>query len=67
MNLIENYGIIKNSKWLESEFEFYFNKNHNELKQNYFYDDKNHFDNLLITHTDSGISLKMMQINILTP
>lgn len=58
MNLIENYGIIKNSKWLESEFEFYFNKNHNELKQNYFYDDKNHFDNLLITHTDSGISLK---------
>ncbi|WP_047396387.1 hypothetical protein [Cetobacterium sp. ZOR0034] len=58
MNLIENYTVIKNSKWIESEFEFYFNETHNELKQTYFYDDKNHFDNLLITHTDSGVDLK---------
>lgn len=58
MNLIENYTVIKNSKWMESEFEFYFNESHNELKQTYFYDDKNHFDNLLITHTDSGVDLK---------
>lgn len=58
MNLIENYNIIKNSKWIESEVEFYFNENHNALKQSYFYDDKNHFDNLLITHTDSGVDLK---------
>lgn len=57
MNLIENYKVIKNSKWIESEFEFYFNESHNNLKQSYFYDDKNHFDNLLITHTDSGIDL----------
>ena len=58
MNLIESYTVIKNSKWMESEFEFYFNESHNELKQTYFYDDKNHFDNLLITHTDSGVDLK---------
>lgn len=58
MNLIESYKVIKNSKWMESEFEFYFNESHNELKQTYFYDDKNHFDNLLITHTDSGVDLK---------
>lgn len=57
MNLIADYTIIKNSKWIESEFEFYFNESHNELKQSYFYDDKNHFDNLLITHTDSGVDL----------
>lgn len=57
MNLIEDYNIIKNSKWIESEFEFFFNESHNALKQSYFYDDKNHFDNLLITHTDSGIDL----------
>ena len=57
MNLIADYAIIKNSKWIESEFEFYFNESHNELKQSYFYDDKNHFDNLLITHTDSGVDL----------
>lgn len=57
MNLIADYTVIKNSKWIESEFEFYFNESHNELKQSYFYDDKNHFDNLLITHTDSGIDL----------
>ncbi|MBC2850241.1 hypothetical protein H5J22_02130 [Cetobacterium sp. 8H] len=57
MNLITNYKIIKNSKWIESEFEFYFNESHNALKQTYFYDDKNHFDNLLITHTDSGVDL----------
>lgn len=57
MNLIENYNVIKNSKWIESEFEFFFNESHNNLKQTYFYDDKNHFDNLLITHTDSGIDL----------
>ncbi|MGL4988474.1 MAG: hypothetical protein ACRC5F_04410, partial [Cetobacterium sp.] len=58
MNLIQNYAVIKNSKWVESEFEFYFNETHNELKQTYFFDDKNHFDNLLITHTDSGVDLK---------
>ena len=57
MNLIADYSVIKNSKWIESEFEFYFNESHNELKQSYFYDDKNHFDNLLITHTDSGVDL----------
>ncbi|MDX8337328.1 MULTISPECIES: hypothetical protein [Cetobacterium] len=57
MKLIEDYSVIKNSKWVESEFEFYFNESHNELKQSYFYDDKNHFDNLLITHTDSGVDL----------
>ncbi|WP_297598383.1 hypothetical protein [uncultured Cetobacterium sp.] len=57
MNLITDYKIIKNSKWIESEFEFYFNESHNALKQTYFYDDKNHFDNLLITHTDSGVDL----------
>lgn len=57
MNLIADYTVIKNSKWIESEFEFYFNESHNELKQSYFYDDKNHFDNLLITHTDSGVDL----------
>ncbi|MGL5355924.1 MAG: hypothetical protein ACRDAQ_05165 [Cetobacterium sp.] len=57
MNLIENYSLIKNSKWMESEFEFFFNETHNELKQTYFFDDKNHFDNLLITHTDSGVDL----------
>lgn len=57
MNLIEDYKVIKNSKWIESEFEFYFNESHNNLKQSYFYDDKNHFDNLLITHTDSGVDL----------
>lgn len=57
MNLIADYTVIKNSKWMESEFEFYFNESHNELKQSYFYDDKNHFDNLLITHTDSGVDL----------
>ncbi|MGL4904877.1 MAG: replication initiator protein A, partial [Cetobacterium sp.] len=55
MNLIQDYAVIKNSKWVESEFEFYFNETHNELKQTYFFDDKNHFDNLLITHTDSGV------------
>ncbi|MEG0584698.1 MAG: replication initiator protein A, partial [Cetobacterium sp.] len=54
MDLIADYNIIKNSKWIESEVEFYFNETHNTLKQSYFYDDKNHFDNLLITHTDSG-------------
>ncbi|MGL4867938.1 MAG: replication initiator protein A, partial [Cetobacterium sp.] len=58
MNLIQDYAVIKNSKWVESEFEFYFNETHNELKQTYFFDDKNHFDNLLITHTDSGVDLK---------
>lgn len=58
MDLIENFKIIKNSKWMESEVEFYFNDTHNALKQSYFYDDKNHFDNLLITHTDSGVDLK---------
>ncbi|MGL5988165.1 hypothetical protein [Cetobacterium sp.] len=57
MNLIEDYTLIKNSKWMESEFEFFFNETHNELKQTYFFDDKNHFDNLLITHTDSGVDL----------
>ncbi|SJZ55743.1 hypothetical protein SAMN02745174_00915 [Cetobacterium ceti] len=54
MDLIDHYNIIKNSKWLESEIEFFFDQKHNNLKQSYFYDDKNHFDNLLITHTDSG-------------
>lgn len=55
MDLIDDYKIIKNSKWIESEIEFFFSEKHNNLKQTYFYDDKNHFDNLLITHTDSGI------------
>lgn len=54
MDLIEDYNIIKNSKWIESEVEFFFAERHNTLKQSYFYDDKNHFDNLLITHTDTG-------------
>ncbi|MGL4947141.1 MAG: hypothetical protein ACRC4X_05700, partial [Cetobacterium sp.] len=58
MNLIQDYAVIKNSKWVESEFEFHFNETHNEVKQTYFFDDKNHFDNLLITHTDSGVDLK---------
>ncbi|WP_426710916.1 replication initiator protein A [Cetobacterium sp. SF1] len=57
MDLIEHYKIIKNSKWIESEIEFYFDKRHNNLKQSYFFDDKNHFDNLLITHTDGGAQL----------
>ncbi|MBC2856922.1 hypothetical protein H3N56_10805 [Cetobacterium sp. 2A] len=54
MDLIGDYRVLKNGKLIQSEFEFFFEERHNSLKQNYFFDDKNHFDNLIITHTDAG-------------
>ena len=52
MDLITDYKVIKQGKLVRTEIEFFFEEKHNLVKQNFFYDDKNYFDNLLITHTE---------------
>lgn len=54
MDLISDYNVIKQGKLVQTEIEFFFEEKHNAIKQSFFYDDKNHFDNLLITYTDKG-------------
>lgn len=54
MDLITDYNVIKQGKLVRTEIEFFFEEKHNAIKQNFFYDDKNYFDNLLITHTERG-------------
>ncbi len=54
MDLISDYNIIKQGKLIQTEIEFFFEEKHNAIKQSFFYDDKNHFDNLLITYTEKG-------------
>lgn len=54
MDLISDYKVIKQGKLIQTEIEFFFEEKHNAIKQSFFYDDKNHFDNLLITYTDKG-------------
>lgn len=54
MDLISDFNVIKQGKLIQTEIEFFFEEKHNMIKQNFFYDDKNHFDNLLITYTDRG-------------
>lgn len=52
MDLITDFNVIKQGKLIQTEIEFFFEEKHNAIKQSFFYDDKNHFDNLLITYTD---------------
>lgn len=54
MDLISDYNVIKQGKLIQTEIEFFFEEKHNAIKQSFFYDDKNHFDNLLITYTEKG-------------
>lgn len=54
MDLISDFNVIKQGKLVQTEIEFFFEEKHNAIKQSFFYDDKNHFDNLLITYTDKG-------------
>ncbi|WP_426711428.1 hypothetical protein [Cetobacterium sp. SF1] len=62
MDLIGGFKKINQGKLIHTEFEFFFEERHNMLKQNYFYDDKNHFDNLMITHTDASYSIDSCSI-----
>lgn len=62
MDLIGDFKILKDGKLIQTEFQFFFDERHNNLKQNYFFDDKNHFDNLMITHTDDGGIIESQQI-----
>lgn len=64
MDLIGDYKKIIQGKLINTEFEFYFEERHNSVKQNYFYDDKNHFDNLMITHTDESYAMDSTPIKI---
>ncbi|MGL5050097.1 MAG: replication initiator protein A [Fusobacteriaceae bacterium] len=45
--LLENYVVIKKGSWKDAEIEFYFSEEHNQIKQLQFFDDKNHFNNIL--------------------
>ena len=54
MDLISEFNVIKQGKLIQTEIEFFFEEKHNAIKQSFFYDDKNHFDNLLITYTEKG-------------
>lgn len=54
MDLITDFKVIKQGKLVQTEIEFFFEEKHNTLKQNFFFEDKNHFDNLVITYTDKG-------------
>lgn len=54
MDLITDFKVIKQGKLIQTEIEFFFEEKHNTLKQNFFFEDKNHFDNLVITYTDKG-------------
>lgn len=54
MDLISDFNVIRQGKLIQTEIEFFFEEKHNAVKQSFFYDDKNHFDNLLITYTDRG-------------
>lgn len=66
--LLENYIVIKKGSWKDAEIEFYFSEEHNQIKQLQFFDDKNHFNNILenlpkddfiISHTEEE-SLTML-------
>lgn len=63
MDLITDYKIIKQGKLVRTEIEFFFEEKHNTIKQSFFYDDKNYFDNLLITHTEKGEEDIKLEIN----
>ena len=54
MDLITDFKVIRQGKLIQTEIEFFFEEKHNTLKQNFFFEDKNHFDNLVITYTDKG-------------
>lgn len=63
---IDNFNVLKNGNWKDSEIEFFFNQTHNEIKQINFYDDKNHFDSVItISHTEeSSTILKELKTEI---
>jgi hypothetical protein len=49
--LIKEFKILKSGTWETAEIEFYFEEQHNSIKQENFYLDRNQFQSLLITHT----------------
>lgn len=51
-NLIENFKIIKNGNWEKSEVEFYFTEEHNKIKQDNFYMEKDIFKGLYLNAQD---------------
>ena len=50
--LIEKYNIIKKATWETAEIEFFFNEEHNLIKQENFYQDRNQFGALVISSTE---------------
>ncbi|MBC2857386.1 hypothetical protein H3N56_13170 [Cetobacterium sp. 2A] len=50
--LIENFNIIKEGTWETAEIEFFFNEEHNLIKQDNFFQDRNQFNNLMISFTE---------------
>ncbi|MBC2857107.1 hypothetical protein H3N56_11750 [Cetobacterium sp. 2A] len=50
--LIENFNFLKHKRLSETEIEFFFNDDHNQLKQDNFFVDKNAFNQILISSTE---------------
>lgn len=55
--LITKYNLISLGKLAQTEIEFFFNENHNFIKQENFYEDKNIFDKTLISFTEQTESV----------
>lgn len=50
--LIENFKFIKNKNWENTEIEFFFTEEHNKIKQDNFYVEKNIFKELYLNVQD---------------
>lgn len=58
MGLIKGYNLIKNGKWELAHFEVFFTENHNKLKRESFFKEKDNYgnmDTICITHVEKNI------------
>ena len=47
LGYISNFNLIKGKKIDNTEFEIFFDKEHNKLKQNHFYDERANYDTII--------------------
>ncbi len=64
MNLVKDYKIVKETKWELAKVHVYFGEEHNKLKEQTFFEEREEFNEVFITHTEFVESSKKESLSL---